>query len=117
MERLKREYNVSILPGPLIMRLTATFMDFHDLADQSLEKNRPFNNWRYSWGRPHTCYIMETRRHCQLYALETTFSMALYSFFQVILGGAGLGSGIGLVTYYGRTITGSPPQEVKAPTS
>jgi len=33
----------------------------------------------------------------------------------LILGGAGLGSGIGLVTYYGRTTTGSPPQVVKAP--
>jgi len=32
----------------------------------------------------------------------------------LILGGAGLGSGIGLVTHYGRKLTGSP-QVVKAP--
>jgi hypothetical protein len=64
MERLKTVYNVSILPGPSLQVHHAS--NVRDLADQSHEKNRPFNDWRYSWGRSRTCYIMETRRHCQL---------------------------------------------------
>ena len=62
MERLKTVYNVSIPPRPSLHHAS----NILDLADQSLEKNRPFNDWRYSGSRPHTCYIMETRRHCQL---------------------------------------------------
>ena len=62
MERLKTVYNVSILLGHCLIMA----FNVHNLADQSLEKNRPFHDWRYSWGRPHTSYIMETRRHCQL---------------------------------------------------
>ncbi|KAH0830269.1 hypothetical protein J3R83DRAFT_1634 [Lanmaoa asiatica] len=34
---------------------------------------------------------------------------------KVVLGGAGIGSSIGVVTHYGRTLTGDPPPPVQVP--
>ena len=49
--------------------------------------------------------------------LQKQLSQFSYSFFQVILGGAGLGSGIGLLTHYSRSSLPTQAEAIVLPVS
>ena len=45
----------------------------------------------------------------------TRCSLCLFVHFVVIVGGAGMGSAVGLLTHYGRSVTGDPPPQAPLP--
>lgn len=117
----KWEFEEYMLPTTYVIRICYVhcYLVAHvKMLDWFSKSGRSLYNWLHLNGRSYTCYILERGVDSKLWESNPN-AMRYFSDYLscviVVLGGAGLGSAIGLVAHYARTVSGDPPPKVEIP--